>query len=1158
MVNVKVENFTTYAYAEFKLSPNLNMIIGPNGTGKSTLVAAICLGLGGKIDLIRRKTMKSMIKTGCHESTIKIELRNFDSKPNIIIQRKFTEKSSTWSINDRISDEKTVKSIVKKFNIQLDNLCHFLPQERVAEFATLSPEKLLLETERTLGNGSLLTDHESLMAMDSERELLVTEIDRINSRLLKLKEESTALEEEVKKFKDYEDKTKDIEYHKMLVPYGQFQDMKNLRKKLKEQRDAAKKQIDEFEDKVRPLHIELAASTSQFDQQVEVIEEAKSQCDDLASEFKEHLKLIEETNELIHDLEKRITKTKQRSLDSRATIEADEQELKELEDKLSTIPDTDPDYANELNERRTANHDKTVDEERELRDFERNMSNQRRLLDVVVNQKKSLEQRLLSNDKLEVLQSNLARYRRDAMEKAYRAHVHLRGKPEMKSLYDEAPVVSCGVTDKRFAKYVEKVIDNNTLFSIFCPDRSSFDKISDEVKQFRISLRYTSERPRQPPVPKAQLSEYGFESYLSDFITGPQTVINCLNLQNYLNLIPVSSRPLSNTQFEKLLKPGLNGRIPFMKFIAEDTLFTISRSKYGQKQYIYQTEGINEAQLFGHSGLNQQAKDSINQQIHELDGQLKEQLAEFRRKQQQFADKKKGIDDLRNEFKEMDREFQQIKESKKNKVKLEEVIKSKQLKIQRSKEFSMKNQVDKIRSSQRKLAKLFMDNGKHTQKASEITSKMVLASIEYKRVQFLGLEYKNRIEGINQVIRELDEYKSKLETVYTEAAQKYSESKNNEAHKQIKEQSQQYSPEDRQILADLAADYLNKNVLTEFHIRSKIQLLEDERSVMSVADRTSIESLRKKLEEINSSERNLPRLEQRKSDFDKRIAAVQQNWETKLFKAVNKISKSFQKRFTTVASDGQVELVKDERFKNWRLQILVKFRENSDLKILDHQSQSGGERAVSTIFFIMSLQGLTDAPFRVVDEINQGMDPKNEKMAHRYLVHTACKNNNSQYFLVTPKLLTGLYYHPNMAIHCIYTGLYVDSVDKDSTEIDYLDMKRTPLIAGQWMNLWLCTYIYLQHNYKLLIAACNLFWYSCSPNRLIKMGMVTPETPPDNANLTAWKTSFFLRSGNLAKITSILSLKAEPSNSARALRISLVWDESLVLSKTEWSMVLKM
>lgn len=46
IVRVKLTDFVTYTSAEFFPGPRLNMVIGPNGTGKSTLVCAICLGLG--------------------------------------------------------------------------------------------------------------------------------------------------------------------------------------------------------------------------------------------------------------------------------------------------------------------------------------------------------------------------------------------------------------------------------------------------------------------------------------------------------------------------------------------------------------------------------------------------------------------------------------------------------------------------------------------------------------------------------------------------------------------------------------------------------------------------------------------------------------------------------------------------------------------------------------------------------------------------------------------------------------------------------------------------------------------------------------------------------------------------------------------------------
>jgi hypothetical protein len=135
--------------------------------------------------------------------------------------------------------------------------------------------------------------------------------------------------------------------------------------------------------------------------------------------------------------------------------------------------------------------------------------------------------------------------------------------------------------------------------------------------------------------------------------------------------------------------------------------------------------------------------------------------------------------------------------------------------------------------------------------------------------------------------------------------------------------------------------------------------------------------------------------------------------------------------------------------------------------VLDSHRQSGGERAVSTIFYLMALQALARAPFRVVDEINQGMDPRNERLVHERMVAVACADaaalesddededdddgdrdtdmdgdgdgdgegrrgeergrardriGGSQYFLVTPKLLTGLRYHERMVVHAIYSG----------------------------------------------------------------------------------------------------------------------------------------
>ena len=45
IVRIQLRNFVTYDWVEFCPGPYLNMILGPNGTGKSSIACAIALGL---------------------------------------------------------------------------------------------------------------------------------------------------------------------------------------------------------------------------------------------------------------------------------------------------------------------------------------------------------------------------------------------------------------------------------------------------------------------------------------------------------------------------------------------------------------------------------------------------------------------------------------------------------------------------------------------------------------------------------------------------------------------------------------------------------------------------------------------------------------------------------------------------------------------------------------------------------------------------------------------------------------------------------------------------------------------------------------------------------------------------------------------------------
>ncbi|CUM54703.1 unnamed protein product [Debaryomyces tyrocola] len=1047
ILKVKVKNFTTYSYAEFNLSPTLNMIIGPNGTGKSTLVAAICLGLGGKIDLIKRKTMKSMIKTGQEDSTIEITLKDSEPDLYLVIQRKFTEKESVWKLNGEISDEKLIKKICKKFNIQLDNLCHFLPQERVAEFAGLSPEMLLLETQRTLGSGYLLAMHEDLIAKDNMRESLKTDIASIEERLIKLTEEKDRLQEEARRFEEYQEKTQDLINHKMLIPYAQLQDLKERQKHIKKERDLAKKKLENFKSNTRPIEIQLQQAQQEYEVQNTKFQESKSAYQELVTKYDNRKEEISKNLDTIAGL--KMTKTTLANKNEMKRIELDKlrQEREELLLKLNSMPQVDENDLLRNKTLRDEKHDEINDLDADVNNSQDKSDSLRSQLSKLKKNIQEQEKKSSSNDKIVVLESN-GRYRSDLLDNAYGAHMYLREQTELKDLYFEAPVVSCEIVNKKYAKFVEKVIDNNTLLSLTIPTQEVYDKISQILfSKYNAPLRITKEVAYTNQMDQAELNSYGFEGFLSDYISGPKDVLNMLNVISKVNLIPVSSKPLSDQQFKKLLQPDDRGRIPFMKFIAGDSLFTVSRSKYGSKQYFYTTELVSEARFFGSTGLTQEVKRQIIENIESMIREYRKIKSELERVVNNSEPIKMKRLSVQKEIDRIKAEVDRLQNLKKGKARLETFILQKDERIKKMERDAQKDYTEKIKVIEKKVKEKYDNYAKDTSELSSMIQRLTSFSIKLDQDEFLILQTQNRIVTAEQLKNNLMQYKESLEKAYEEAKHKYNEIKKSDAAQKIREQNASYTDEQREVLSHLAGTYMDSNTLTEKNIREKIQLLEDERALMSTADQSSIETLKNKLYEIEVSERELPNLRNKKDQLDERIEKIYDQWEPELSSLVLKISKAFQKRFTTVASDGQVELAKEQRFKDWKLQILVKFRENSDLKVLDHQSQSGGERAVSTIFYIMSLQGLTDAPFRIVDEINQGMDPRNEKMAHKYLVHTACQNNKSQYFLVTPKLLTGLYYHPDMVVHCIYTGPLIDAVEKDSDKPDFMDLTRSELVA---------------------------------------------------------------------------------------------------------------
>lgn len=77
----------------------------------------------------------------------------------------FRDRPNQWRLNGRSANQTTVLQRVKELNIQVDNLCQFLPQDRVCAFAQLSQPELLQETQKAVGGDEMLEKHLKLIEL---------------------------------------------------------------------------------------------------------------------------------------------------------------------------------------------------------------------------------------------------------------------------------------------------------------------------------------------------------------------------------------------------------------------------------------------------------------------------------------------------------------------------------------------------------------------------------------------------------------------------------------------------------------------------------------------------------------------------------------------------------------------------------------------------------------------------------------------------------------------------------------------------------------------------------------------------------------------------------------------------------------------------------
>jgi chromosome segregation ATPase len=136
----------------------------------------------------RAAELNSFVKIGATDGYIEIELKGKIGKKNFVVRRNLssTSKGSTYNLSGQAATGREVTQKMNELNVQVGNLWYvstlpwslwltlefvissFLPQDKVSEFAHMSPQQLLRETQRAAGDPRLTNWHDTLITSGKE------------------------------------------------------------------------------------------------------------------------------------------------------------------------------------------------------------------------------------------------------------------------------------------------------------------------------------------------------------------------------------------------------------------------------------------------------------------------------------------------------------------------------------------------------------------------------------------------------------------------------------------------------------------------------------------------------------------------------------------------------------------------------------------------------------------------------------------------------------------------------------------------------------------------------------------------------------------------------------------------------------------------------
>jgi chromosome segregation ATPase len=601
------------------------------------------------------------VKHGEESALIEIELKNHPS--NTIITRTFGKQrnSTKWSLNGRSSTESAVKSIVAGLNIQVDNLCQFLPQDKVASFAKMNTKELLRETQRAAGL-NLLEMHDGIIAKQTEFISLEKETEDLKSKLKVLQDKNALIEKDVQRVEEREEVELEIKKLEIKLVIANYQ--KDLQKYLdmKAQVQAQKQENDVLEKKKTPINADIAMCGQKINEKTEELDENKKRHGAAIAMLRDFMDQLSKGDD---DFQTDMNKVKS----AKKLMEQFDLSTSKLENELHLAQNALADKKNKLLQKgmmtetgamiNGPEHELINDRMMQLaQDIQEANQLRMKLEQALDDVKVEAEKLRIRRDQNEASQRNLTDSRAQVLRTLERMDsnvtraVHwLRQNGNLFSQHVFEPVcMEITVRDAKYAAAAESLISVGDLLSFVTLNKRDYVTLKENTldKGIRINVVQIDYHPGKiftPSISKEKIISLGCDGYLSDLIDGPDEILFYLKNNARIHTKPIALRRLES-QALKFLEADVGGT-----FVVASSRYTVKKA-YGQSAV--GVTSIGDARFLSKS-VDKQLKNNLAEEAKEISrsiGQSERRMEESHARLQKQANNLAALNDDKRTLKE--------------------------------------------------------------------------------------------------------------------------------------------------------------------------------------------------------------------------------------------------------------------------------------------------------------------------------------------------------------------------------------------------------------------------------------------------------------------------------------------------------------------------